>query len=68
MAQRRRLIHPLGPTATPGRTGRLDELISEAGKASNDYQRLTAQGKLGEAGLKLDALKGVLDRLNALKK
>jgi uncharacterized protein len=40
-------------------------LISEASKDFADYQRLTAAGKLGEAGLKLDALKAVLDRLNA---
>jgi uncharacterized protein len=43
-------------------------LISEAGRDFADYQRLTAEGKLGEAGLKLDALKGVLDRLNAHRK
>jgi uncharacterized protein len=40
-------------------------LISEAAKDFADYQRLTASGKLGEAGQKLDALKGVLERLNA---
>jgi hypothetical protein len=43
-------------------------LISEASKDFADYQRLTAEGKLGEAGLKLDALKGLLERLNAHKK
>jgi uncharacterized protein len=43
----------------------INVLISEAAKDFADYQRLTAAGKLGEAGLKLDALKGVLDRLNA---
>jgi hypothetical protein len=46
----------------------INALISEAGKDFADYQRLTAEGKLGEAGLKLDALKGVLDRLNAHRK
>jgi uncharacterized membrane protein (UPF0182 family) len=46
----------------------IDVLISEAGKDFADYQRLTAEGKLGEAGLKLDALKGVLDRLNTHRK
>ena len=40
----------------------INALISEAGKDFADYQRLTAEGKLGEAGRKLDALKGVLDR------
>ena len=43
----------------------INALISEASKDFADYQRLTAEGKLGEAGLKLDALKNVLDRLNA---
>jgi len=43
-------------------------LISEASRDFADYQRLTSQGKLGEAGQKLDALKQVLDKLNALKK
>jgi hypothetical protein len=43
----------------------MNALISEASKDFADYQRLTAEGKLGEAGLKLDALKGLLERLNA---
>ena len=43
-------------------------LIAEAGKDFADYQRLTAEGKLGEAGQKLDALKGVLAKLNASAK
>jgi uncharacterized membrane protein (UPF0182 family) len=46
----------------------INALISEAGQDFADYQRLTAQGKLGEAGLKLDALKGLLGRLNSHKK
>jgi uncharacterized membrane protein (UPF0182 family) len=50
------------------RSSDIDALISEAGQDFADYQRLTAQGKLGEAGRKLDALKGGLDRLNAHKK
>jgi hypothetical protein len=43
-------------------------LIAEASKDFADYQRLTAAGKLGEAGQKLDELKGVLDKLNARAK
>jgi uncharacterized membrane protein (UPF0182 family) len=43
----------------------INVLISEAAKDFADYQRLTAAGKLGEAGKKLDALKDVLDRLSA---
>ena len=46
----------------------INALISEASKNFADYQRLTAEGKLGEAGLKLDALKGLLERLSAHKK
>ena len=39
-------------------------LISAAAKDLADYQRLTAEGKLGEAGQKLEALKQKLDALN----
>jgi len=39
-------------------------LIAEAAKDLTDYQRLTAEGKLGEAGQKLEELKRVLDKLN----
>ena len=41
--------------------------IAEAARDFNDYQRLTAEGKLGEAGQKLEELKHVLDKLNTLK-
>ena len=53
-------------TAQP--TSDVNALISEAAKDFADYQRLTAAGRLGEAGQKLDALKGVLDRLSAHEK
>jgi uncharacterized membrane protein (UPF0182 family) len=59
------------PPVTPAPQGTaqpstdINVLVSEASKDFADYQRLTAAGKLGEAGLKLDALKGILDRLNA---
>ena len=46
----------------------LNGLIAEAGKDFADYQRLTSEGKLGEAGQKLDQLKSVIDKLNALKR
>jgi len=45
----------------------LNSLIAEAGRDFSDYQRLTSEGKLGEAGQKLEALKSALDKLNALK-
>jgi len=38
-------------------------LIAEAAKDLADYQRLTAEGKLGEAGQKLEELKRALDKL-----
>ncbi len=41
-----------------------DALIAQAAKDLADYQRLTAEGKLGEAGQKLEELKSALDRLN----
>jgi hypothetical protein len=43
----------------------IDALISQAGKDFSEYQRLTSEGKLGDAGQKLDDLKRVLDKLNA---
>ena len=46
----------------------MNALIGEAGKDFSDYQRLTAEGKLGEAGQKLDQLKVVIDKLNAQRK
>jgi uncharacterized membrane protein (UPF0182 family) len=39
-------------------------LITQAAKDLSDYQRLTAEGKLGEAGQKLEHLKRTLDQLN----
>jgi uncharacterized protein len=46
----------------------LNALVAEAAKDLADYQRLTAEGKLGEAGQKLEELKRVLDRLNTRQK
>ncbi len=46
----------------------INGLIGEAGKDFADYQRLTSEGKLGDAGQKLDQLKVVLDKLNATRK
>jgi len=43
-------------------------LIAEAAKDLADYQRLTAEGKLGEAGQKLEELKRALDKLNARRR
>jgi uncharacterized membrane protein (UPF0182 family) len=46
----------------------LNSLIAQAGKDFSDYQRLTSEGKLAEAGQKLDHLKQVIAQLNALKR
>jgi hypothetical protein len=43
----------------------LNPTISEAARDLADYQRLTAEGKLGEAGQKLEDLKRALDKLNS---
>jgi uncharacterized membrane protein (UPF0182 family) len=51
-------------TASPRPAADLNALIAEAAKDLADYQRLTAEGKLGEAGQKLEELKRTLDKLN----
>ena len=61
------------PPAKPGEksnapTESTNELIKKAGQIFNDYQRLTAEGKLGEAGQKLEELKHVLAQLQAGQK
>jgi uncharacterized membrane protein (UPF0182 family) len=50
--------------ASPQPAADLNALIAEAAKDLADYQRLTAEGKLGEAGQKLEELKRALDKLN----
>jgi hypothetical protein len=50
--------------ASPQPAEDLSALIAEAAKDLADYQRLTAEGKLGEAGQKLEELKRALEKLN----
>jgi hypothetical protein len=50
--------------ASPQPAADLSALIAEAAKDLADYQRLTAEGKLGQAGQKLEELKRALDKLN----
>jgi len=50
---------------TPAAAVDTHALIAEAGRDFSDYQRLTSEGKLGEAGQKLEALKAALQKLNA---
>jgi uncharacterized membrane protein (UPF0182 family) len=49
-------------------TNDLNSLISEASKDFADYQRLTSEGKLAEAGQKLEALKRAIEKLEASRK
>ena len=67
---------PAGPATPPVATGSApsnvatdarDQEIHQAAQDLADYQRLTAQGKLGEAGAKLDALKASLAHLSSGK-
>jgi uncharacterized membrane protein (UPF0182 family) len=45
-----------------------NELIRAAARDLEEYQRLTSEGKLGEAGQRLEALKVKLDALNKLRR
>jgi uncharacterized protein len=56
------------PTGTTKPAADLKGLISGAAQDLADYQRLTAEGKLGEAGQKLEQLKQKLDELNRRQK
>jgi len=51
------------PTALAA-AGDANALIQGAARDLADYQRLTAEGRLGEAGQKLEALKQKLDALS----
>jgi septation ring formation regulator EzrA len=53
------------PNNAPTRSAaELDKLISDAAHDLSEYQRLTSEGKLGEAGQKLEELKRALDALS----
>src|SRR5246500_2366148 len=52
------------PAAAAQPAADVSGLIQDASKDLADYQRLTAEGKLGEAGQKLEHLKRTLDELN----
>jgi uncharacterized membrane protein (UPF0182 family) len=56
-------------SATPsGAAAERNALITQAAKDLSDYQRLTAEGKLGDAGQKLEHLKRTLEQLNSHSK
>jgi uncharacterized protein len=54
---------PAASTAAPADNS-TQALIGRASQAFTDYQRLTAEGRLGEAGQKLEQLKNALEQLN----
>ncbi len=59
---------PQPATGAPRPAADLNTLIDGAARDLNDYQRLTAEGKLGEAGQKLEQLKQKLDALSKRQK
>jgi hypothetical protein len=54
------------PTGTPSQN--LQQLVDRAIQEFEEYQRLTAQGKLGEAGQKLEQHRRTLDEIRRLTK
>jgi len=54
------------PSATPAQN--LQQLIDRAVQEMDDYQRLTSQGKLGEAGQKLEQHRRTLEEIRKLSK
>ncbi len=56
-------VRPASQPSTPSAPGDVNALIAEAARDLSEYQRLTAEGKLGEAGQRLEALKQKLERL-----
>ena len=61
---------PSGSASAPGAAPSTDlnALIADAARDLADYQKLTAEGKLGDAGQKLEALKLKLEQLNRLRR
>jgi uncharacterized membrane protein (UPF0182 family) len=56
-------IPPPGAAQLEKGASGVEGLIAEAARHFNDYQRLTAEGRLGEAGQRLEALKRTLEEL-----
>jgi len=57
-----------GTTPTASAAPSVNALISDAARDLADYQRLTSEGKLGEAGQHLESLKQKLDELQRLRR
>jgi uncharacterized protein len=56
--------HAPASAGSPQPAADLNALIAEAAKDLADYQHLTAEGKLGEAGQKLEELKRTIEKVN----
>jgi hypothetical protein len=59
---------PSAPSANPSGPAPptdVKSLAAQAGRDFSDYQRLTSEGKLSEAGQKLDDLKRTIEQLNS---
>jgi hypothetical protein len=54
------------PAASPSPAENVQQLINKAVQEFEEYQRLTSQGKLGEAGQKLEQHKRTLEELKRL--
>lgn len=52
-----------GATAPPAAAATTKQLIDQANQAFNDYRKLTSDGKLSEAGAKLQELKRLLEQM-----
>lgn len=59
---------PPSDAATAPSQTEVKPTIAQAARDFSDYQRLTAEGKLGEAGKKLEDLKRDIDKLNTSQK
>jgi hypothetical protein len=59
---------PSASAATPAGASDTNTLIHDAAKDLEEYQRLTAEGKLGDAGHRLEHLKQTLEQLSTRAK
>jgi uncharacterized protein len=55
------------PAAPPNQTADVRTLVDRANQALSEYRRFTADGRLGDAGAKLDELKRTLEELTRLQ-
>jgi uncharacterized membrane protein (UPF0182 family) len=58
------LLQNTKPPSSPQQPPDIKALVERANQAFIDYRRLTSEGKLAEAGAKLDDLKAALEQLN----